>query len=246
MTGSPDFLPKYYQILLEIIDLIRTGQLLPGSKIPSENDIIKKYEVSNTTARKVLQEIENGGWVTRVKGKGTFVITSDIVNRSATKVLSFTKNMRQAGLVPGTKLLNKQIIDSEKSTVISGRTYILKKPICKITRLRLASNTPMMIEERYISLEFCPAIEKENLEGSLYDIYHEKYNLQISQIDQSLQAIIIHDELNEYFGEDHAIPGFQVHGVTFCGKELVLEIEDSIYRGDRYQFTVQATPNNCE
>ena len=242
MSDNHDFLPKYYQISLEIIDLIRTGKLSPGSKIPSENDIIKKHAVSNTTARKVLQEIENGGWVTRIKGRGTFVKTSDIIHRTATKVLSFTKNMNQAGLIPGTRLLSKQIIDAEKSINISGRTYILKKPVCKITRLRLASNTPMMIEERYISLEFCPGIDKENLEGSLYDIYREKYNLQISQIDQSLQAIIINDELNEHFGENQAIPGFQVHGVTFCGKELVLEIEDSIYRGDRYQFTVQATP----
>ena len=242
MTDSEDFLPKYYQISLEIIDLIRTGKLPPGSRIPSENDIIKNYQVSNTTARKVLQEIENGGWVTRIKGRGTYVKTGDIINRSATKVLSFTKNMRQSGLVPGNRLLDKQIIEAEKSIIISGRTYILKKPVCKITRLRLASDTPMMIEERYISLEFCPGIEKENLEGSLYDIYREKYNLQISQIDQSLQAIIISDELKEYFGEEEAMPGFQVHGVTFCGKELVLEIEDSIYRGDRYQFTVQASP----
>jgi len=91
-------------------------------------------------------------------------------------------------------------------------------------------------------MEFCPGIEKENLENSLYDIYRDLYNLQITQIDQSLQAIIIPDELSTHFKTDQAIPGFRVQGVTFCGRELVLEIEDSIYRGDRYQFTVQATP----
>ena len=242
MIESPGFLPKYYQISLEIIDMIRTGQLSPGSKIPSENEIIKNFEVSNTTARKVLQEIEKGGWVTRVKGRGTFVRSSGIINRSATKVLSFTRNMRQAGLEPSTQLLDCQVIDHDKSTSISGRTYFLKRPVCKITRLRFADNTPMMIEERFISLEFCPGIERENLEESLYDIYRDKYNLRISQIDQSLQAIIINDELMKHFGEMESIPGFQVHGVTFCGKELVLEMENSFYRGDRYQFTVQATP----
>ena len=239
---NPDFLPKYYQILNEIVDLIRTGELSPGSKIPSENEIIKRYEVSNTTARKVLHEIEKGGWAIRVKGRGTFVRTSEIINRSATKVLSFTRNMRQAGLVPGTRLLDCKIIDEEKSASISGRKYVLKKPVCKITRLRFADKIPMMIEQRYISLEFCPGIQNENLEGSLYDIYRKKYDLRISQIDQSLQAIIINDTLIRHFGEVKSIPGFQVHGVTFCGKELVLEIENSVYRGDRYQFTVQATP----
>jgi GntR family transcriptional regulator len=242
MADQQYFLPKYYQISLEIMEMIRTGELQPGARIPSENDIIKNFKVSNTTARKVLHEIERAGWVTKIKGKGTFVRNSGIINRSATKVLSFTKNMRQAGLVPKTRLLDKRIIRSGKHTTVSGRTYAIKKPVCKITRLRLANETAMMIEERYISMGFCPGIEKQNLENSLYDIYRDHYNLQITRIDQSLQAIIIPDELHAYFGVDQAIPGFQVHGVTFCGRELVLEMEDSIYRGDRYQFTVQATP----
>lgn len=242
MAEQSDFLPKYYQISLEIMEMIRTGEILPGARIPSENDIIRDYRVSNTTARKVLGEIERAGWVTKIKGKGTFVKSSGIINRSATKILSFTKNMRQAGLIPKTKLLEKKIIPSGKHTTVSGRTYAIKNPVCKITRLRLANDTAMMIEERYISLDFCPGIEKENLEGSLYDLYRVQYKLQISQIDQSLQAIIIPDELNAHFRAERPIPGFQVHGVTFCGRELVLEIEDSIYRGDRYHFTVQATP----
>ena len=50
-------IPKYYQIATEIIARIKAGKFKPGDKIPSENDIIKQYEVSNTTARKVLLEI---------------------------------------------------------------------------------------------------------------------------------------------------------------------------------------------
>jgi len=236
------FLPKYYRISKEIIKKIETGDLPPGSKILSENKIIKLYKVSNTTARKVLQAIENEGWVTRIKGKGTYVRSANIVNRSATKILSFTRNMRQVGLIPSTKLLDSEIIQSDVSTTIAGRVYSIKKPVCKITRLRFADEMPMMIEERFISLEFCPDIHKENLEVSLYDIYKNIYNLQISRINQSIKAIIIRDELKGYFQAKKSIPGFRVNGVTFCGKELILEIEESIYRGDRYEFTVEATP----
>ena len=38
------------------------------------------------------------------------------------------------------------------------------------------------------------------------------------------------------------IPAFRVEGVTFCGKEMILEMEDSIYRGDKYRFSVCALP----
>ena len=184
---SKDFLPKYYSISQKIIDRIRAGELPPGAKIPSENEIIKIYNVSNTTARKVLLEIEKGGWISRIKGRGSFVNTSNIVNRSATKVLSFTKNMRQAGLVPSTRLLDIKTIRKGMSITISGRNYNIREPVCKITRLRIADEIPMMIENRYISLKFCLGIENENLEDSLYEIYMNKYNLQITQIDQSLE-----------------------------------------------------------
>ncbi len=38
------------------------------------------------------------------------------------------------------------------------------------------------------------------------------------------------------------IPGFRVEGVTFCGKEMILEMEDAIYRGDTYRLSVCTRP----
>ncbi len=36
--------------------------------------------------------------------------------------------------------------------------------------------------------------------------------------------------------------GLKAEGVTFCDGELILEAEESIYRGDKYKFSVQAIP----
>src|SRR3546814_9241764 len=65
---------KFTAISNDIVDRIRNGEYLPGDKIPSENEIINRYSVSNTTARKALLDIELRGWAKRVKGKGTFVL----------------------------------------------------------------------------------------------------------------------------------------------------------------------------
>lgn len=61
--------PKYVAISKDIIRRIESGDLVPGDKVPSENELIEKYKISNTTARKSLHEIELRGWVTRIKGK---------------------------------------------------------------------------------------------------------------------------------------------------------------------------------
>ncbi len=50
--------PKYFQISREVVSMIQSGKLKPGTPVPSENEIIEKYQVSNTTARKALHELK--------------------------------------------------------------------------------------------------------------------------------------------------------------------------------------------
>jgi len=73
MSAKPYNPPKYFQISHAISGKIQRGELALGAPVPSENEIIRQYHVSNTTARKALHELEKQSWVTRVKGRGTFV-----------------------------------------------------------------------------------------------------------------------------------------------------------------------------
>jgi GntR family transcriptional regulator len=233
-------LPKYLRISREIIALIQSGKLPVGALVPSENELIQRYKVSNTIARKALQEAEIAGWVVRIKGKGTFV-RQQRVDRSVTRILGFTRNMREAGRTPSTKLIRVLVHKGGHQLAINGRLYVLRGPVCQIERVRYADGVPMMRENRYIALASCPGIEKKPLEGSLYDIYEKDYGLQLTQVDQTLSAIQVPDDLLEVFGLEKPVPAFRVEGVTFHGKEMILEMEDSIYRGDMYRFSVKAT-----
>ncbi len=241
MIQENQSIPKYFQISRDIVDLIRSGQLKPGMKIPSENEIIKQYIVSNTTARKAIAELDAGGWVSRIKGKGTFVRERD-VSRSANRILGFTRNMIEAGFSPSTKALDARQVNEDYSAVINGRRYIMNGPVYKIHRLRFADDIPMMIEVRYISMEFCPGIENKDFSGSLYDIYEKEYGLHLVKINQMLSASTIDAVTRGFFNLVNPVPALRVEGVTFCGKEMILEMEDSLYRGDKYRFSVCATP----
>lgn len=233
--------PKYYQISQQIIASIRSGRLKPGMQIYSENEIIKKYGVSNTTARRSLQEIERAGWGTRIKGKGTFVRERN-VQRSATRILGFNRNMIEAGYTPSTKVLDARKIAKGYSAAINGRRYAMPGPVYKIHRLRFADDIPMMLEVRYISMDFCPDIAKQDFTGSLYEIYQERFGLSLAEIQQTLSTVTIDAGTQRFFDVREPIPAFRVEGVTFCGKEMILEMEDSIYRGDKYRFSVCAKP----
>lgn len=240
MAKTPARIPKYFQISRDIIARIDNGELAPGSVVPSENEIIRQYEVSNTTARKALHEVEQAGWVARIKGRGTFV-RRNRVDRSVDRILGFTRNMIEAGREPRTQVLSVEHSEHSRATEVTGREYVLPGPIWIVRRLRLADEVPMMIETRYVSAEFCPDMAAKDLTGSLYDIYERHYDLQLAQVDQVLSTVLLSADQQALLGVDTPLPAFQVEGVTFCGKELILEMEQSIYRGDIYRFSVNAT-----
>ncbi len=235
-------LPKYRRIVKDVVAAIRAGELRAGERVPSENELIRRYGVSNTTARKALHELERAGWARRVKGRGTFV-RRRAVERSADRILSFTRNMLQEGRRPSTEVLGASVRRRPRSLAIHGRTYTLKGPICVLERLRRADGVPMMKETRCISLRFCPGICDRDLSGSLYDVYEREYGLHLLEVQQMLSASVLEGPELEWAGAGEPIPAFVVEGVTFCGKEMILEMEHSIYRGDMYRFLVAATPN---
>jgi GntR family transcriptional regulator len=233
--------PKYFQISRDIVARIQRGALSPGSPVPSENEIIEKYRVSNTTARKALHELEKEGWVTRVKGKGTFVRDFTVL-RTINRIFGFTKNMVEAGRKPATRLIGFHLRDSDHTQTINGRSFTLKGPICEIERIRYADGIPMMKETRYLSMSLCPDIHRKNLEQSLYDVFDREYGIHLTEINQMVSAVVLEKEQLKHFQLDKPVPAFRVEGASFCGKDLIIEMEDSIYRGDMYRFAARAFP----
>jgi len=231
--------PKYFQISREIISMIQRGTLSPGAPVPSENEIIEKYRVSNTTARKALHELEKESWVTRVKGKGTFVRDYTVV-RAINRIFGFTKNMIEAGRKPATKLVGFHLRNTDHTQTINGREFRLKGPFCEIERIRYADGIPMMREIRYISLQLCPEIHRRNLEQSLYTIFEDDYGIHLTEINQMLSAVLLEGESLKPFQLEKPVPAFRVEGASFCGKDLIIEMEDSVYRGDMYRFAAKA------
>ncbi|MCU0788097.1 MAG: GntR family transcriptional regulator [Verrucomicrobia bacterium] len=232
--------PKYFQIAREISDRIQKGELRPGSVVPSENEIIDRHGVSNTTARKALHELEKAGWVRRIRGKGTFVSKNTTVERSVSRIFGFTKNMLEAGRKPATKLIGFHLRYQDHSQVVNGKDYTLRAPFCEIERIRFADGIPMMKETRFISLQLFPDIHRKNLEKSLYDIFEKDYGIRLTEIRQILSAVVMEGDLLKLFELGSPVPAFRVEGVSFCGKEMIAEMENSIYRGDMYRFAVTA------
>jgi GntR family transcriptional regulator len=241
---------KFIDLSEAIIEKIKSGELLPGDKIPSENELIKKYKISNTTARKVLLEIESKGWGRRIKGRGTFVLNRTpehhllrtLGSIDATR-RGFHDYLKSEGYAPKNIILEKTILKDGVSSEVSGKHYIIEGPVLKVHQLRYADDDLMKDEVRYISLNLCPKIDRLSTEISYFKIYESAYHLKITDIKQTLSAEIFSKESpNNNFDSLSPIPVFILDSVLLCKSDQVLELERSYYRGDKYKFSVIVNP----
>jgi GntR family transcriptional regulator len=68
----PD-VPKHVQIAAALREQIKTGNLMPRLPIPSEPSLMQTYGVARDTVRKAVAVLREEGYVTTVKGMGSFV-----------------------------------------------------------------------------------------------------------------------------------------------------------------------------
>jgi GntR family transcriptional regulator len=246
--------PKFIKISEYVINKIQSGELLPGDKVPSENELINQFNVSNTTARKSLQEIESRGYAQRIKGKGTFVLnkTEDhhlvrtLGSIDATR-RGFNEGLKVEGFHPKTVVLEKTILDHGVSTEISGKHYIMEGPVLKVHQLRYADDLLLKDETKYISIKLCPKINMLSTDLSYFKVYEDRYHHKISDIKQNLSAVILpsNDPSNNFEVED-SLPVFVLDSVVLSQPDHVLELEKSLYRGDKYKFAIIAHPEYNE
>lgn len=75
-------IPIYEQIKEQIIMLINTGVYKPDEQLPSIRALSKELNINVNTIKRALSELERDGVTYSVPGKGVFVSTNSIGNKT--------------------------------------------------------------------------------------------------------------------------------------------------------------------
>ena len=76
-------------ILQQIRDAILTGAVKPGDRLPSERELVNRFQVSRISVREALKSLETSGLLTIKPGSGVFVaeVNSKPISRSLSSML---------------------------------------------------------------------------------------------------------------------------------------------------------------
>lgn len=230
--------PVYLRIVDDLARQIRAGAYPVGARLPSERELARLHGVSRMTAREALEALRHQGLVLSRPGKGTYVAQPRI-QRQLLHLTSFTEEMWKRGLTPSSRVLRAEIqpADPELARVLgiqpSSETAVL-------TRVRLANGLPIGLETAHLAHDMCPGIfvGRDFSTCSLYQVLREEYGWSLAWARQTIEARMPQPVETELLELDDRIPVLSMSRTTYTQDDRPLEFVRSVYRADRYQFSL--------
>lgn len=228
-------LPMYAQLFEAITQKIASGELKEGDQLPFERELCLQYEISRTTVRQAMSELEKEGYIKKIHGKGMFV-QSQAVTQNLMTIYSFHEEMKRLNKHPSSKIISfKRIKPSSKV----AKKLNTEKTVYHIIRLRSANNEPILYEETWLVEDYFPGFKKEDLEqDSLYHIIKEKYNISIRKAIDTFRAINIKAETASFLEEQVGAAGLQIERLAFID-ETPIEYTIEIARSSKFEYTIE-------
>jgi GntR family transcriptional regulator len=180
-------LPYYYQLYESLASSIQSDKFSEGQQLETEMELCRKFDVSRTTIRQALKELELNGYIIRERGKGTFV-RKKIETHSLQKVSSIVDELREEGISTRKKIIQNEIaIPDERITSVLN----LKdgEKIFFVKRLVFAFKKPLYLSLAYLPFSITGTISKRMLsENSFTKIITEVLNLRLVHSKRILAA----------------------------------------------------------
>jgi GntR family transcriptional regulator len=168
--------PLYDQIRILIENAIQAGDLKEGDYLPNERMLQELYSVSRSTVRQALQKLEIKGYIRRMQGDGTQIISRAPAD-SPKIITSFTEDILSRGLTPSSKTLCVEAVCPPPSI---RESFKIKEgqAVWYVRRLRLADDTPIALNDLYIPPQFEFRADELFTMHSYYQLMDEKFGIE--------------------------------------------------------------------
>ena len=221
-----------------LTEAIENGRFKPGDKLPSVAQLAKELGVGRSSVREALRHQQALGLVDLQHGRGTFITATKPIQLGS-YLSSFSESVRERGMQPGAVLLRREVVAADNAVQENLRLGTGER-VNLLQRLRLADGEPLAFEISYTSYEMFPDLldGSWSLHRSLYETLTEKYNVILAYAQQTVSATLIAAEQSHLLQVNAGSPAIEVHTVAYTADNTPIEYGLSVYRGDRYKYTV--------
>ena len=230
--------PLHHQVYLDLKGALDEGEWRPGSQLPPERELARRYGCSLITVRRALDELSREGRLQRHRGRGTFVLPPRL-ERDIAEAQSFTEEMQRRGLDPETRLVAARPQAATES-VAAALQLEIGSPTLYLERLRLAGGEPLLLEIVHLPAERFPGLLASDLEhNSLYDVLTERYGTPVVRAREALEPVLLPAREARLLGLAPRSLALLVEGIAYTGNDTPVEFGRTYVRGDRTRYYVE-------
>src|SRR5438105_12558380 len=187
---SPSFQPLYHQIKALLTASLQHGEWKPGEAIPSEMELAARFQVSQGTVRKAIEELAADNLLVLRQGKGTFVATHTEEHTSHYRFLRL-RSSNGKDEYPASRLLD---VRRGKASADLARLLALRTGDALIVMRRVLefSAEPVLLDEISLPAALFKGLSRAKLEayrGSMYSFFESQYGVRMIRAEEHLTAI---------------------------------------------------------
>jgi GntR family transcriptional regulator, histidine utilization repressor len=151
----PDGIARYTKIQRTLEAAILSGRLPPGTRVPSEQELLTQYRCSRMTVNKALSALAASGLIVRRRRSGSFVAKPQAEN-NVLQIHDTEEEVRRDGRSYRIELLARAERKATKRDAARLDVPVSTR-ILALTCVHFADGRPVVAEDRLINLDAVPA-----------------------------------------------------------------------------------------
>jgi GntR family transcriptional regulator len=181
-----------------LLSELRAGKYMLGEKLPNEDELAERFDVSRGTVREAVQGLLEVGYLTRKHGLGTFVTGMPSHRHPLNTTVSYTAMISSAGMTPGEMVVARvqRPATSEEADRLDIPTDAV---LACIQRVRTADGVPVVYSEDRIPQVLLRGQDGAPLDTSLYVLLAQA-GLTITHAVATLRPVIADNRLARLLG----------------------------------------------
>lgn len=208
---------KYKKVAFEISRQIASGEYT--SKLPSEAELVEKYQTSRNTIRNAMNALFEQGLIKRVQGSGYFVNTplhseGYLMNIAGKNGLGGLGKKRSIT----SKVLELEIIPAG-AEVAARLECQPEDPVYYVSRLRFSGTELISLEHAYYLKQQVPYLTKEICEGSIFDFIVENYAIELTNADEYVSVYSLGEAESKESGQPIGTPTLGIEEINCIKNE---------------------------
>lgn len=229
--------PLYFQLKQLLIQQLQHKQLRPGQQLPTEESLQQEYDISRTTVRQALRELEVEGWITRQAGRGTFV--TEIKVREGTEPFADSLVFFESyGFDMSWKIISAEL-ESAPPHIAERLGIPLGEKIFCMRRLRLANKEPIGLNEVYLVSKWVDHVDLSLAETGGSTNYLKVPDITQCVAERTVEALPASHEEARALQINYQDPVLVITRLLRDCDGTPMEHYHGVFRGDRYQYNVQ-------